>query len=245
MRIVLVAVGLFVLAPNFSRADDATDVVDKAVRATANSDLRLNRLQNVKRMEKGNFYPLGGDIAARRTVYLAPPDRIKFEADLTSGGQSQPLILSINGVRGWSLINGTVQNMNAAEFDAVMDEADSWSLVTLLPLRKKGVTLKSLPKATINGKAAVGVNVIRPNRPDAQLFFATDSGLLLKLKVKVREGGQEVGREWDLAEYREFDSIKLPTRIALTQNGRKIEDWTVEKYSFPEKLDDKLFVKPK
>jgi hypothetical protein len=245
MRTVLLAIGIISSAPQIGWADEAVAIVDRAVQVTANSDLRLNRLQNFIRTEQGTFSMPTGDTPARRTAYVGPPDRIKFEAVLTVGGQPQSVIVAVNGIAGWKQLSGVVENMSPAECDAAKDEADAWALITILALRQKGVTLKPLPAVTENGKPAVGVNVTRPNRPDAQIYFAADTGLPVRLTVKAREGGLEFVREYRLADYREFDGIKLPTRITVVRNGRKIEDWTVQSYRYPDRLEDKVFQKPK
>jgi hypothetical protein len=245
MRTFLLAVGILIVASSLARADDSVEIVKKAVQVTAQSDLILNsRLQNMIRAEKGAFYPPDGEKPAQRTVYLAP-DRIKFEAVMTGGGKKQPILLSASGVRGWKLMDGSVQDLTVIEYDAIKNEADTWGLITLRSLRQKDVKLKSLPGATINDKPAVVVNISRPNRPDAQMYFAADTGLPVKVAVKVREVGIEVAREYALAVYHEFDGIKLPTKVTVTQNGRKIEDWTVTDYKCPEKMDEKLFERPR
>ncbi len=246
MRIVVIVAGIVTLAPQLGRADDAVAIVDKAVQATATSDLRLNRLANVIRADHGTLFMPAGDMAVQRTAYLGIPDRIKYDSTLTVSGQRQSMVLVLNGLTGWQQSNGQVQDLIPAQTDGLRDgDADTWALITLLPLRQKGTTLKALPAEKINGKPTMGVNVTRPNRPDAQIYFDAASGLPLKVKVKVRGGGLETPREVDLADYRDFDGIKLPTRLTVTQSGRKIEDWTVQSYHYPDRLEDKVFQKPK
>ena len=246
MRTVLLMAGLVALTPQFARADDAAAIVEKAVRATANSDLRLNRLATVIRTDRGSLFMPSGEVPVQRIAYLSAPERVKYEATLTVNGQRQAVVMALNGLAGWQQSAGQVQVFVPAQADAMRDgDADPWALVTLLPLRAKGTTLKTLPSKTVNGKPAVGVTVMRPNRPDAQIYFAADTGLPIKVTVKMRETGLESTRDWDLAEFRDFDGIKLPTRITVTQGGRKIEDWTVQDYRFPDRLDDKVFQKPK
>lgn len=245
MRLIVIAAGWLMVGPQLVRAADAVAVVEKAIQATATSDLRLNRLTTVVRTDRGSLFLPTGTIVVERTAYLNPPDRIKYEAHLTTGGDRQAMIIVLNGLTGWQRSAGHVKDLGIAEADAVRDsDADAWSLVTLLPLRQKGTRLTALPPITVAGKQLAGVNVARPGRPDAQLYFAS-TGLLSKMKVKVREAGVETAREWDLGGYRAFDGIKLPTRITVSLNGRKIEDWTISGYRFPDKLDDKLFAKPK
>lgn len=241
MRFVLVAAGFIALVPQSALADDAEAIVEKAVRAMANSDLRLNRLATVVRVERGAFYPPVGEIPTRRTAYLSPPDHIKYDAELTRGGQKGAMILAVNGVSGWKIDGAAPQELLREEKEGLEGDLSTWALVTLLPVRQKGTTVKALPAKTVNGTKAVGVAVKRPDRPDAQIYFSADTGLPLKVTVETKGAN----RDWDLAEYRDFDGIKLPTRITVTQNGRKIEDWTVQSVRFPDRLDDKAFQKPK
>jgi hypothetical protein len=243
-RTTIFTIGVLFLAPRFALADDATAVVNKAVEVTANSDLRLNRIQNIIRSEKGAFYPPGGEAPAQRTVYLAP-ERIKYEAVMTGGGRRDPILISVSGVRGWKLQNGSVEDVSVILHDSIRDEADVWTLITLRGLRQKDVKLRLLPGTTIDKKPAVGVNISRPDRRDAQMYFDTQTGLPVKLAVKVREAGLDVNREFAFGGYEKFDGIKLPTKITVTQNGRKIEDWTVTDYKFPDKIEDKVFEKPR
>jgi hypothetical protein len=245
MRSISLALAIVALAPQLGRADDAVYIVDKAIRVTANSDLRLNRLATVERIERGTFFPPAGEISVQRTAYLAPPDKIKYEAKLNRGGLSETMILARNGPRGWKSSGGPAENLNVIENDSLEGDASLWSLITLLPFKQKGVTLRALPAAKLNGKPALGVIITRPAKSDATIYFDADTGLPVKLTAKVPEGGLEMGREVDLADYREFDSIKLPTRITISRAGRKIEEWTIQKYSFPDRFEDKVFQKPK
>jgi hypothetical protein len=245
MRSVLLPLAIVALGPQLGRADDAVYIVEKAIRVTANSELRLNRLATVVRVERGTLFPPAGEISTQRTAYLASPDKIKYEAKLDRGGRAETMILARNGLRGWKSGGGPAEDLTLIENDALEGDASLWSLITLLPLKQKGVTLKALPAEKLNGKPAVGVAIARPDKSDATMYFDADTGLPVKLTTKVREGGLEMGREVDLADYRDFDGIKLPTRITVSHNGRKIEEWSVQNYRFPDRLEDKVFQKPK
>lgn len=243
MRKALPALCLFVLCVP-ARADDAAAIVEKAIQATAGSDLRLHRLDRMIRTDRGTLNLPVGEVQVQRTVYLSPPDRLKYDATLSGSGQPPVLVLTLNGVGGWQQAGGTVKDLTPNEFDVMQDEAYVQWLITLLPLRQKGVAIKAVPGVTVAGKPAVGVSVSRPGRSDSQVYFDTASGLPVRVNLKWREGSLEVPREYQLAAYRDFDGIKLPTRITVLQNGKKIEDWTVQTYRTPDRIDDKVFKKP-
>jgi hypothetical protein len=243
MRAALLAVGTFLLVATV-RADDASAIVDKAVEATATSSLRLHRLSNVVRTDRGTLFMPDGEWTAERVATYALPDRLKYVAMLTVAGQRRPTIMALNGPLGWQQSGGEVQNLSPPQADALRDgDLDGWSLLTLLAPRERGAKLQTLPAMTINGKQAVGVCLTRPGRQDAQLYFDAATRLPLRVTHKVRESAVETRQE-DLDAYKDFDGIRLPTHITVFLNGRKAEDWTVQSYRFPDRLDGKIFVKP-
>jgi len=244
MSIRSLVIGVILIVPVGARADDATAIVDKAIRSTATSELILNRLSNVLRTERGVFHIPGGDIPADRTSFLNPPSRVKYEAMLTQGGQKAPFLLTLDGVNGWKSVKREVSNLTAGEMAAIQDDRYVWYLASLLPTKRKEATLLLLPDAAINNNPASVVKLKMPGRPDAQLYFDKKSGLLVRISMQSSEPG--VGdRDWDFSDHKDFDGIKLPTKYSSTQRNKKIEEWTIDNYRYPDRFDDKLFEKPK
>ena len=77
-----------------------------------------------------------------------------------------------------------------------------------------------------------------------QLYFDTRDNLLVKGVYRSREAGVEVTKESLFADYKDFGGLKQPTKQTVSMNGKKIEDWTYESYSFPDRIDAKVFAKP-
>jgi hypothetical protein len=245
MRAGLLMLGLVSTFSATVRADEPATIVDKAVRVTANSDVRLNRLASVVRTDRGTMFMPEGALLVERTAYLAP-DRLLYDAVLNGGGARKPMVIGLNGQTGWKKDQGQVEELPRGQADAIRaGDAEVWDLITLRPVRRSGVTLKPAPETIVGGKSALGVTVVRPGRPEAQLYFAAESGLLVKVVTKIAWGGREAAREVELGGHRDFDGIKLPTRMSVSQDGKKIEEWSVQDYRFPDRLDDKLFTKPK
>ena len=121
MRNSILAAGLMLVVPTLGRADDAQDVLDKAIQATANSPLRLNRLATVVRTDRGTLYRVEGAMDYERTAYLCPPDRLKYDVVLSSGGQKQPMIIGLNGAGGWQKLSGKVDDLFPGVADSVRD----------------------------------------------------------------------------------------------------------------------------
>src|SRR3954463_14851526 len=101
MRTVVLTLSLLIVAARPAAADEAKDLVNNAIRAMAGSDLRLNRLATVVRIERGIFFVPTGDQPTQRTTSIALPDRIKFDAMVTAAGGPQPVVIAVDGIRGW------------------------------------------------------------------------------------------------------------------------------------------------
>lgn len=244
MHLRSIAFVMAALLPAATRAGDATTVIDKAIQATARSELILNRLSNVLRTERGVLHLPGEDVPADRTSYLNPPLRIRYDATLVQAGQRVPFVLTLDGVNGWKSIRREVSNLTAGEMAAIQDDRYVWYVASLLPTKRKEATLTMQPDATINNSPVSVVKLTMPGRTDAQLYFDKKTGLLVRIRMQSSEPG--VGpREWDFSEFKDFDGIKLPTKYSSTQRNRKIEEWTIDNYRFRDRFVDSTFEKPK
>ncbi len=240
----LLALGFVAAWAAPGRADDAAGVIARAVRATAGSEDGLEKLRATIQTARGVIYLPGQDTPVERTAYVNPPDRLKYAGRMGPAGQQQPFAFCIDGLKGWQQLSGTVQDLSPLQYDAMQDEAYLLWVTSLVPLRQKGFTLKSLPDTRVNGQPAVGVQVTHPGRSAVQLYFDAGSSLLLRAVYRAREAGIEVGKDYTYADHRDFDGLKLPTRITVLQNNRKVEEWRVEGYRFPGKIEDSVFAKP-
>jgi hypothetical protein len=241
---VLMAAGVLAVLPGRGRADDAAAVVEQTVRATAGSDQQLGKLSNYVQTARGTLTLPTGDVPVSRTAYVNPPDRIKYDAQIGQPGQRQQIAICLNGLKGWNQLGGPVMDMTPPQYDVMQDEAHFLWVASLVPLKQKSFTLTALPRATVAGKPADGVKVSRAGRGDVQLFFDAGSHLLVKGTYKAREAGLPVAREVFFTDPRDFDGLRLPMKITVFQNGKKIEDWSVEGYKFPGKFEGKVFEKP-
>jgi hypothetical protein len=48
-----------------------------------------------------------------------------------------------------------------------------------------------------------------------------------------------------LLDYRGADGLTLPGRVTYWHNGQQVEEWAVEGWEFPERVDDSVFDAPK
>jgi len=224
-------------------ADDATAIVDRAIRATAGSEERLAKRKLCVRTGQGSMFLPAGIVPATRECHMNLPEQIKWAGQIGPPGQQQPFVFCLNGLKGWMLLNGGRSDMTQSQYEAVQDEAYFLWVATLLPLKNKGMTLTELKEQSVNGQPARGVKVEARGRPAVQLYFNKADGLLVKGVFSIRESSGEVTREMLFSDFKEFEGVRLPTKMVTTQYGRKIEEWTVERYRFPDKIEPAVFAK--
>ncbi len=81
--------------------------------------------------------------------------------------------------------------------------------------------------------------------PVLDVTFEEPSGLPVRVEYHPRELGQIVNKMLVMSEHKPTEGLMLPTKIEFTQNGRVGEQWTLEKWEFPEKIDDARFDPPR
>jgi hypothetical protein len=104
--------------------------------------------------------------------------------------------------------------------------------------------LAPLPEAKVNGEPAAGVKVSSKGRPDVKLYFDKKSHLLVKAERQAAEAGETALHEETYGGYKEFDGLKLPTKVMRSVGGKKVSDTTEAGYKFPDKVEEGTFAKP-
>jgi len=225
-------------------ADDAAGIVERAVRATAGSEDRLAKRKYCIRADQGTMFMPTGTVPVTRECHMNLPDQIKWTGSLGAPPQQQPFTFALNGLKGWMDLNGVRGDMSQNQYEVIQDESYFLWVASLLPLKNKGVTLTEVKQAIVDGRPARGVKVDARGRPAVQLYFDNANGLLVKGVFTIRENSTDVAREMLFSDFKEFEGFRLPTKMVTSQFGRKIEEWTVERYRFPDKIDAAVFAKP-
>jgi hypothetical protein len=239
------AVLLAVVVP--ACADDraaALAVVEEAIKAHGGADA-LAKLRTVVRKSAGRMTVADKEILFANESTAQLPDRWRVEADLRAGEQKLHLLQVVNGDKGWQSTGGAVAELTAERLKEVREDGCVWWLTTLLPLTKgTSLRLAPLPETKINGEPALGVKVSSKGHADVSLYFDKQSRLLVKTERQAVEAGAPVAREETYSGYKEFDGIKLPTRVVQTAGGKKFSEITEAAYKFPPKVEETTFAKP-
>jgi hypothetical protein len=232
----LVLAGLLALPCNL-RADDRADalaIVDEAIKAHGGADA-LAKTQSFTRKASGTA-DLGKILQFKDELIVNLPDRTRLSVEFEGNIR---VLLVVDGAKGWESNNGgPATAATAAKIKEMNDESYVLWLTTLLPLKKDGMTVKPLS----GNNAKSGVSVSSQGRPDVKMYFDKDSHLLVKIEREAVQGGVKIDKEYQLADYKEVDGVKLPTKLTELVNRNKFSEVKAE-YKL-HKPDDAAFGKP-
>jgi hypothetical protein len=150
------------------------------------------------------------------------------------------IVMVINGDKGWA---GPAE-MDKPRLKEMREEAYVLWLTTLVPLKKEGFTLSTLPEAKVNDQPANGIKVAREGHADVNLYFDKQSGLLIKIERRVREGGLTVTKEYHYSEHKTVDGVRLPTKYTEINDGKTIVEVSSITYRFLNEVKEEWFGKP-
>jgi hypothetical protein len=242
MRTLLSAV-CCLLIPAAASAQSPADIIARAV--TAHGGDAVAKMKYVAHSSKGRVNLLGVDVPAVRSARWALPERAYWDLEFTQAGTKLRTRIAIVGVGGWQQVNNSpAADLPPAAFDTMAEEAWLFWLVSVAPLSGKGLAFGPAEPATVNGEPALGVVVTKAGRPDVYLWFSKATGLLVKARFRGSDGGQPTTKEFVFSGHKEFEGVKLPTRLVDYANNIRMGDWEITEWKFSEKLNAEDFKKP-
>ncbi len=152
----------------------------------------------------------------------------------------------IDGKKGWARQGDETVDLVADLFE-VWDTMQGEDLDRLGFLNDKDREFSVLDEIKIQGKPAVGVLVKSKGRRDVRLFFDKSSGLLVKRERWLHGDVTNKGylEETFFSDYQEKDGLKHYRQISVHLHGKGRWEGKVTELEFFDKLDPKLFAKPK
>jgi hypothetical protein len=232
----------------------AKEVADRALKAITNNNPALVAKARICTVTaKGTLVNLElRELKCTRLVQTVWPDRARVSyiySDLTLGKST----LGIINHSGWfeNTNPGAVQPSTGPTEIATWAEADLFAqqwFILGLPFAENSAVFFDLQKEKTPLISANVIKVGLRDRPVYQIAFDDKSDLPVRIHYYPLEFDphNRLNKLVKFAEH-ELDSsgFRLPKRLMMEQNSKESENWTVEKWEFPDKLDDALFSSPK
>lgn len=240
--------GLFILlsitaaALGQNPAAEAQAILRKAV--IAHGGQAFEKAGTMARTGKGEISSFGAVVNFTGEISTNLPKQIRWSLELERQGQKLPVILVVNGDKGWRGSLGASKEMTKEELQEMSEEAYVSWLASLWPVANGNFNLAALAESKVNNEPAVGFKVEEKGKPEVRLWFDKKTGLLAKSEHKGKEAGLDVLKETVFADYKDVEGLKLPGKMLVFANGKKVAEWTFTGYKFPGKFEDKVFEKP-
>jgi hypothetical protein len=251
LKWVLLLPSMLLLVPSAgSQEPDYTrPVVEKAMKAIGDP-AKQRRLQGFTCQCKGTI-----SIADKVTLEMTGswsvqgPNRFRAELVVHVNGRVDGGTMVLAGDKGWLQEQRTGKTEKVPEDILPLLQADLQAVrLAQKPgyLRGKDTRLSSLGEMKVNDKDAVGIKVSREGFPDLDLYFDKNTGLPVRGSMRVKEGknGMEATHSFTFDEYKEFDGIKLFTKVSFHRDDQRVFEMELDTIQLQEQLDDGLFKKP-
>jgi hypothetical protein len=245
-----VVIGSALFAPALVRADDEADMkalIEKAIKAHGGAE-KLTKHKTVQIKIKGKVYAVmcGLEYTGEMSVQL--PGQVRSDISFTIMGMNFTVIQALNGDKGWTSINGKVDDLSKEAIAEAKEGMYFQWVASLYPLTEKEFTFAPLGESKVGDKEAVGVKVSRKDHRDMNLYFDKKTNLLLKIEHQAKDvmaGTAEFNQETFYEDYKEADGMQRANKILIKRDGKDYVDAETTEYKALDKLDDKEFDKPK
>lgn len=234
------------LAPAGYSAEEAPrQIIEKAIKATGGAK-NLAKLKVTRSKFKGTLDTQGvtANITGETLVQL--PGQMKLVINAEVQGQNFTVNYVVNGGKAWLDVAGNTMDLKDADLEDGKESLYAEQARMLVPLlRDKAFRLAALGDLKVEGRDTVGVKVSSAGHKDINLYFDKKTGLLAKDERRaLDENKQEVTEEAFYSDYREVNGLKVPAKLVVHQDGKKLFDVEVMDYTFPEHIDAAEFARP-
>jgi hypothetical protein len=253
MRGILTASMMIVVilaAPLAARADDEADIkalIDKAIKAHGGAD-KLSKKKAATTKFKGKFYGMGEGIDYAADMSVQGQTQMRFDLTFEAGGMKFAIANVLNGDKGWTVINGKTEDMSKEAIAEGKEGLYAGWVAALYPLTEKEFKFSPLGESKVGDKEAIGVKVSRKDHRDVNLYFDKKTNMLLKMEHQAKDvmaGDTEFNQETFYDDYKDVDGTKQPHKLVIKRDGKDFVDAEITEIKLLEKLDDKVFDKPK
>jgi hypothetical protein len=234
----------------------AVAVVERALKAaTDGNPARIERAK-VNRLRMKGTVMVARPVNTTRRVEAVWPGRLAQTDEYSPDSELTTTLVRLRRPVVWvgNLKDGKASpaempDPRAVEVAIAAEAVGRHWMALLVPLTDAQTVVFAARKDSLNGRPADMIRAAVPGAPVFTLWFDGQSGLLLQVSFAHVEPGNrtETQKVFTLLNHRAFDGLTLPGRVEYRQNALPLalEEWAVESWEFPERIDDAGFDAPK
>ena len=241
MSALLLALGLVTGA---SAQEDVKAVLDKAVKAHGGKE-NLAKMNMLNSKSRGTIDLFGG-LSFEQESTSNLPKQFKETIALEISGSKQTIITVYDDGKAWANINGETKDVDEKTTQEIKQASNLMQLGSLRFVDNKDYTVTPLGESKVDGKAVVGVKVVRHGFRDASLFFSKETGLLSKIESRTYDTAtmRDTPEERLILEYQEVGGAKVAKKVQVRRNGKKFMEAEVGEVKVLDKMAPDEFAKP-
>ena len=244
----LVRGALLVSAATAFAQDQPRAIIEKAVQAQG-GQANVAKLRTMRIKLDGTINLVPGQPSVPLTIEdtWQMPSRYKSSSSFQLAGGMMTQTQAIDGDKGWIEAGGQVQDMPREAMEEMREQKYAEDLDHLSFLNEKGIELSMLDEINVAARPAVGVLAKSRGHRDVKLYFDKADGLLVKREQVVLDpqSNKEVRQEVLFSDYQETHGLKHYRKIVALRDGKEVIAARVIEVEFFEKLDAKVFAKPR
>jgi outer membrane lipoprotein-sorting protein len=232
--ILTLAVFLFVSSVSFIQAQNVKEILDKHFKAIGQDKLAKVETYSIK----AKVTQMGMELPM--IMKMKKPNKFRMEMDMAG----QKMIQVYDGQKGWVVapwISSEPQELTGAELEQAMAQADIDG--ELYNYEKKGHQVELVGKEDIDGTDMYNLKVTNKNGSVKNYYIDAEKYLIKQVKASAVSMGQEVNVTQKMVEYKDFDGIKIATKI-ISETPMGNAEIVMEEVELDTDIDDSIFSKP-
>jgi hypothetical protein len=220
-------------------------VLDKAIQALGGDRLEKARAVTWKSTAKITIEGNENEMKISGTIEGLDHYRSEFVGEFNGNNFEGVTVLS--GEKGWRKFGPNLMDLDP---DALKNEQRMVYLVAChmnpAHLKTKGFKLEPAPGADVSGKPADAIKATGPDGKDTTLYFDRETGLPVRQVARVAGWmGDEYTQESTFSDYKEFDGIKVATKVTIKRDGDDFVKQEITEVKLMDKAPEGTFSEPK
>lgn len=222
---------------------EALKRLEKAIDAHGGADGLQKLAVCVQTLNGQMRMPQMGMMPAEQVLKLQFPEQLRLTSTIKIAMDSKLLFIGLNKNGGWYGTAGETKEMSEIEVTDHRGELYLRRVFALFPLKNDEFNLKPIDGIDVEGKPTFGIRVAHKKWPSVNLYFDSESSLLVRSLCRFSQAGIVALRETSFMDFKPVHGIKLPSRIVERLGSDKILDTSIS-YTFPARIEDKEFEQP-
>ncbi|MBW3541376.1 MAG: outer membrane lipoprotein-sorting protein [Planctomycetes bacterium] len=246
MKACFLAAAVTLIVHPIAVAQDAKDVVRKAVEAAGGADA-IGKHDAVVWNADGEMTLGERRLKLRVNMRFDFPDRYRYDVTLNPDTQAFVVTFCVAGEEGWKRFGEAppldLEPHERKRLEIELAVMRASLLAPLLTDDKYQVSVAG--DDTVDGRPVTGLNVMRPDGLDVNFYFDEKSADLVKMQYQtVDENGRECAEAVFLSDFKPVQGFSLPTKLTMLRDEKPFWKGEVHSIELKDKLEDALFQRP-